>query len=51
LLRDLFSRPEWQLRDAPILQEYLNDPDVTPVEELRTHVYLPVSHAQTVLER
>jgi len=51
LLRDLLSRPEWQLRDAPILQEYLNDPDVTPVEELRTHVYLPVRHPETVLER
>ena len=51
LLRDLLSRPEWQLRDAPILQEYLNDPDVTPVDELRTHVYLPVSHAQTDSEQ
>ena len=47
LLRELLSRPQWQLRNAPILQEYLNDPDVTPVDELRTHVYLPVSHAQT----
>jgi len=51
LLRDLLLRPEWQLRDAPILQEYLNDPEVTPVDELRTHVYLPVSHAQTDSER
>jgi AraC family transcriptional regulator len=51
LLLELLSRPELQLRDAPILQEYLNDPDVTPVDELRTQVYLPVSHAQTDSER
>ena len=42
MLRELVVRPEWQLRDAPILQEYLNDPDETAEQDLRTHIYVPV---------
>ena len=41
-LRDLFARPQWKLREAPILHEYLNDPEGTPEGELKTHIYLPV---------
>lgn len=48
LLRELAARPGWQLRDAPILQEYLNDPDETPEEELRTHIYVPVEKSHAV---
>ena len=42
LFRELFARPEWKLREAPILHEYLNDPEATPESELQTHIYLPV---------
>lgn len=43
MFRELVARPDWQLRDAPILHEYLNDPDETPEEDLRTHIYVPVA--------
>lgn len=39
---ELLAHPDWRLRDAPILQEYLNDPDETPAAQLRTHIYLPI---------
>jgi AraC family transcriptional regulator len=42
MFRELAARPEWKLRDAPVLQEYLNDPDETPESDLRTHIYVPV---------
>jgi AraC family transcriptional regulator len=42
IFRELLAHPEWQLRDAPILHEYLTDPDETPVPDLRTHIYVPV---------
>jgi AraC family transcriptional regulator len=42
MFRELIAQPEWQLRDAPILQEYLNDPDETAEQDLRTHIYVPV---------
>lgn len=42
MFRELLAHPEWHLRDAPVLQEYLNDPDETPEAELRTHVYVPI---------
>jgi AraC family transcriptional regulator len=40
--RELLAHPEWQPRAAPILQEYLTDPDDTPEADLRTHIYVPV---------
>ena len=43
ILRELLAHPEWQLRDAPILHEYLTDPDETPEADLRTHIYMPVA--------
>jgi AraC family transcriptional regulator len=46
LIRELLARPEWRPRDAPLLQEYLNDPDETTVDALRTHVYLPVERVR-----
>ncbi len=48
LLRELFARPEWKLRETPILHEYLNDPEATPEAELRTHIYLPVERSMEV---
>ena len=42
MVRELLARPEWKLREAPILHEYLNDPEGTPEGELQTHIYLPV---------
>jgi AraC family transcriptional regulator len=42
VFRELATRHAWQLRDAPVLQEYLNDPDETPESDLRTHIYVPV---------
>jgi AraC family transcriptional regulator len=48
ILRKLLVHPEWQLRDAPILHEYLNDPDETPEADLRTHIYVPVVTPQTI---
>jgi len=42
LLRDVFGHPQWKLREAPILHEYLNDPEATPESELQTHIYLPI---------
>lgn len=42
ILRALLARPEWQLRAAPILHEYLNDPDETREADLRTHIYVPI---------
>jgi len=42
VFRELLAHSEWQLRDAPILHEYLNDPDETPEADLRTHIYVPV---------
>jgi AraC family transcriptional regulator len=43
IFRELLAHPEWQLRAAPILQEYLNDPDGTPEADLRAHIYVPVA--------
>jgi AraC family transcriptional regulator len=43
IFRELLTHPEWQLRDAPILHEYLTDPDETPEADLRTHIYVPVN--------
>ena len=43
IFRELLAHPEWQLRDAPILHEYLTDPDETPEADLRTHIYMPVA--------
>ena len=43
MFRELLAHPEWQLRDAPILHEYLTDPDETPEADLRTHIYMPVA--------
>ena len=45
MFRELLARPEWKLREAPILHEYLNDPEATPEAELRTHIYLPVERS------
>jgi AraC family transcriptional regulator len=42
LLRTLLGSAEWMLRDAPILHEYITDPETTPEPDWRTHVYLPV---------
>jgi len=42
IFRELVVHPEWQLRAAPLLHEYLNDPDETPEADLRTHIYVPV---------
>jgi AraC family transcriptional regulator len=42
LFRELLAHPEWRLREAPVLHEYLNDPDETPEADLRTHVYVPI---------
>jgi AraC family transcriptional regulator len=33
---------QWNLRDAPIVHEYLNDPENTPEDQLQTHIYVPV---------
>ncbi|HSW02612.1 MAG TPA: GyrI-like domain-containing protein [Sedimentisphaerales bacterium] len=33
---------EWA-RYMPMWEEYLNDPQTTPPEELRTHIYLPMT--------
>ena len=42
IFRELLAHSQWQLRDAPILHEYLNDPDETAEADLRTHIYVPV---------
>jgi AraC family transcriptional regulator len=42
MFRNLLGRSELELRDSPILHEYLNDPDDTPEADLRTHIYVPV---------
>lgn len=42
MILDLLGRQEWKLRDAPILHEYVNDPEATPENELQTIIYLPV---------
>ena len=42
LIRELLARREWKLREAPILHEYVNDPEGTPENELQTRIYLPV---------
>ena len=41
LLRALLGSGEWTLRDAPILHEYITDPETTPEPDWRTHIYLP----------
>lgn len=46
MFRELLARPEWRLREAPILHEYLNDPEATPETELQTHIYLPVERSE-----
>ncbi|HEU4779781.1 MAG TPA: GyrI-like domain-containing protein [Steroidobacteraceae bacterium] len=45
LLRGLLVSGQWQLRESPILHEYLDDPEITPEAQLRTHIYLPVESA------
>ncbi len=45
LIRELLAHG-WQLRDAPVLHEYLNDPEETPEPDLRTHVYVPIEHSR-----
>jgi DNA gyrase inhibitor GyrI len=42
IFRELLAHPEWQLRAAPILHEYLTDPDEVPEADLRAHIYVPV---------
>ena len=42
IFRELLTHPEWQLRTAPILHEYLTDPEEVPEADLRTHIYVPV---------
>jgi len=42
IFRELLTHPEWQPCDAPILHEYLNDPDETAEADLRTRIYVPV---------
>ena len=42
VFRELLTHPELQLREAPVLHEYVNDPDETPEADLRTHIYVPV---------
>jgi AraC family transcriptional regulator len=42
LLREVLLVQDLPLRDAPILHEYLNDPEATPESQLETRVYLPV---------
>ncbi len=42
IFRELLTHPEWQLRAAPILHEYLTDPEEVPEADLRTHIYVPV---------
>jgi AraC family transcriptional regulator len=44
IFRELLAHPAWQLRDAPILHEYLNDPEETPEADLRTHIYVPFTY-------
>jgi AraC family transcriptional regulator len=34
----------YELRDAPPLEFYLNDPDRTKPENLKTDIYVPVKH-------
>jgi AraC family transcriptional regulator len=50
VIRELLVKG-WRLRDAPILQEYLNDPDETPEHDLRTHIYVPVESPVVKIER
>ena len=42
LFLELLAHPELEPRDSPILQEFLTDPDETPVAELRANIYVPV---------
>ncbi len=41
----LESEGAW-VRYMPLWEEYLNDPDTTPPEELITHIYIPLDHAK-----
>jgi AraC family transcriptional regulator len=43
VLRQILRLPGLTLRDAPLLHEYLNDPESTPEAELATHIYVPVN--------
>ena len=43
LLRDVLLTQGLTLLDAPILHEYLNDPEGTPEAQLETRIYLPVA--------
>ncbi|HEU5136487.1 MAG TPA: AraC family transcriptional regulator [Steroidobacteraceae bacterium] len=45
LLRALLMSGQWQLREAPILHQYLDDPENTPEAQLRTRIYLPMEGA------
>jgi len=45
MFRELLARPQWKLREAPMLHEYLNDPESAPEAELQTHIYLPAERA------
>lgn len=42
VLRELLGHTTLQLRDAPILHEYLTDPDEVPEADLRAHIYVPI---------
>ena len=44
------SRPQWKLREAPILHEYLNDPDETPEADLRANIYVPIRESDDVAQ-
>ncbi len=46
LLREVLLVLELPLRDAPILHEYLNDPETTSEAQLETRVYLPVGQRE-----
>ena len=42
IFREILAHPEWELRAAPILHEYLTDPEETAEMDLRSHIYVPV---------
>jgi AraC family transcriptional regulator len=42
LLRNVLSDAELTLRDAPILHQFINEPEGAPESELETHIYLPI---------
>jgi len=42
LYRDWLLNSPYQLADAPCLEEYLNDWQQVPPQELRTNIYLPL---------